>query len=89
VGRVIELPECRKRRGGPEDDSTDSQRGHEFEMNGQVCHRIAAHHGDCLFDRPPEFDPIREEARPLPKPNPRLTRYSPVPMVMGSTWKDR
>ena len=56
------FPECMKRRGGPEVEGLHSEVG----MNGQRCHRIAGHSGNCLFDRPPEFDPIREEARPLP-----------------------
>lgn len=54
---MSEFPECMKRRG----DEGDEHR------NGQVCHRIAEHYGSCLFDRPAEFDPVREEARPLPK----------------------
>jgi hypothetical protein len=29
-------------------------------LNGQVCHRIYGHGGDCLFDRPPEFEPVRQ-----------------------------
>jgi hypothetical protein len=56
----MEFPECMKRRGGPE---AEGQYG-EHEMNGQRCHRIAGHDGNCLFDRAPEFDPVREEARP-------------------------
>ena len=60
---MIDFPECLKRRGGPEDD-VDGQRD-ERQMNGQRCHRIAEHSGNCLFDRPPEFEPVREEARPL------------------------
>lgn len=79
---MSEFPECLKRRGGPEDYAGE-------QMNGQRCHRIAAHGGHCLFDRAPEFDPVREEARPLPKPQARLTHYSPVPLKMGRTWKDR
>lgn len=58
----MEFPECMKRRGGPE---TEGLYG-ETEMNGQRCHRIAGHGGNCLFDREPEFDPIREEVRPMP-----------------------
>lgn len=60
---MSEFPECRKRRGGPEVDYLYG----EAQMNGQVCHRIAGHGGNCLFDRPPEFDPVREEARDMPK----------------------
>ena len=58
----MEFPECMKRRGGPEAGFLYR----EEQMNGQVCHRIAGHNGPCLFDRAPEFDPVREEARPLP-----------------------
>jgi hypothetical protein len=56
------FPECMKRRGGPEVEGLHG----EYQMNGQRCHRIAGHDGNRLFDREPEFDPIREEARPLP-----------------------
>lgn len=69
----MEFPECMKRRGGPE---AEGQYG-EYEMNGQRCHRIAGHGGNCLFDRAPEFDPAREEARPLPgqaKPVAKMVR---------------
>jgi len=56
---VSEFPECMKRRGGPEDEG-NGQRGLETQMNGQRCHRIAYHDGPCLFDRPAEFEPVRE-----------------------------
>ena len=62
-----EFPECMKRRGGPE-DGHDGQRDERL-MNGQRCHRIVGHGGSCLFDREPEFDPVWEDARPLPKPS--------------------
>lgn len=83
------FPECGKRRGGPEDEGS-GQRA-EFVMNGQRCHRLAAHHGDCLFDRAPEFEPVREEARPLPRPvgTLQLGMRMVVPRKMGRTWKDR
>lgn len=54
---MSEFPECMEHRN-------DS--GAESGRNGQVCHRIAHHDGHHLFDRAPEFDPVREEARPLP-----------------------
>jgi hypothetical protein len=70
------------RRDGVEDgESTHVQ--HE---NGQICHRIYGHYGDCLFDRPPEFEPARLEARPLVRP--RLRGPASV-RTMGSTWRDR
>jgi len=56
---MSEFPECMKRRGGPEDEGS-GQRGLETQMNGQRCHRIAGHGGICLFDRPAEFEPVRE-----------------------------
>jgi hypothetical protein len=61
----MEFPECMKRRGGPEMGGAYG----EHQMNGQRCHRIAGHdaYSDCLFDRAPEFDPVREEVRPMPK----------------------
>jgi hypothetical protein len=46
---VSEFPECLRRRGLAAGES----------LNGQVCHRIYEHGGDCLFDRPPEFEPVR------------------------------
>jgi hypothetical protein len=58
----MEFPECMKRRGGPEVEGQYA----EDQMNGQRCHRIAHHAGNCLFDREPEFVPVREEARPWP-----------------------
>jgi hypothetical protein len=33
-----------------------------YGLNGQRCHRIQFHDGDCLFDRPPEFTPGPDSA---------------------------
>lgn len=76
---MSEFPECLKRRGGPEDEGS-GQRGLETQMNGQRCHRIAYHDGQCLFDRPAEFEPARLDARPLPQP---MSRRFPVPLRMA------
>ena len=59
---MSEFPECLKPRHESQDNS-----GTYHGMNGQRCHRIQGHdaYSDCLFDRPPEFDPPRHEARPL------------------------
>lgn len=62
---MSEFPECLRRRGGPEDYGSGQL--DEPQMNGQRCHRIVGHYGDCIFDRPAEFEPERTEARPLPK----------------------
>lgn len=55
----MEFPECMKRRGGPE-DVVGLYAMDRNVMNGQRCHRIAGHGGECLFDRAPEFDPVRK-----------------------------
>jgi hypothetical protein len=75
---VINFPECLKKRG---------QETGEM-LNGQVCHRIYEHGGNCIFDREPEFVPERHPMAP-PKPkDERLTRYSAVPLKTGKTWRD-
>lgn len=55
-----DFPECMAHRA--EYEALD---GTLYGENGQICHRIAHHSGDCIFDRPPEFTPVRREARPL------------------------
>ncbi len=52
---MSEFPECLIPRHEYEDED-----GRLVGQNGQRCHRIEFHSGDCIFDRPPEFLPTRE-----------------------------
>lgn len=49
---MIDFPECMKRRAEYEDVD-----GEFYGETGQLCHRIAYHDGNCLFDRAPEYTP--------------------------------
>jgi hypothetical protein len=52
---VSDFPECLVPRHEYEDKD-----GRLIGQNGQRCHRIEFHGGNCIFDRPPEFEPDRE-----------------------------